>query len=85
MRAIRSPECRIQAAVPSRIPTLKAVRGEPGVYRCSICKAQFGGSAVTRQFVEHLRSEHQPAKAASAKNTNALETFNSRPRKRGAD
>ena len=47
--------------MPSRFATLKAVRRQPGVFRCSLCDQQFSrksNASVIQQFTAHLRKQH---------------------------
>jgi hypothetical protein len=47
--------------MPSRFATLKAVRRQAGVFRCSLCDERFSrrsDASVIRQFVAHLRKQH---------------------------
>jgi hypothetical protein len=47
--------------MPSRFATLKAVRRQPGVFRCSLCNEQFSrqsDASVIQQFTAHLRKQH---------------------------
>jgi hypothetical protein len=44
--------------MPPKLVTLARVRGKPGTFRCSVCKAEFRGPSVLKQFIEHLRKDH---------------------------
>jgi hypothetical protein len=44
--------------MPPKLVTLCRVRSKPGTFRCSVCKIEFGGSGILKQFIDHLRKDH---------------------------
>lgn len=53
--------------MPAKLVTLRSIRGKPGLFRCSVCRCEFRGQDVLKQFVAHLRKDHQVADGAKAR------------------
>ena len=45
--------------MPAKLVTLNSVRGKPGLFRCSVCRIEFRGLDVLKQFIPHLRKDHK--------------------------
>jgi hypothetical protein len=48
-----------------KLVNLSSIRGKPVVFRCSVCKVEFRGSDVLKQFIDHLRKDHKSKVCAS--------------------